>query len=175
MSTTVAAAGWITKIADEERQRDAARAIEDEAIARKADLVRRTGRRIVDELRAAVARDVQSYRDEFPGDAARDIVVEAAGADGGFIVRKPAPSAASLTVTPKPGAAIACHYRFSLPQGLPPLDDHIEVVWVDDGGEALQMKHGMTGQLFPTSDALSEFLLVPAVTGRPRSSREARA
>ena len=175
MSTSVAVASWITRIAEEERQRDAERAREDETIARKADLVRRTGRRIVDELRAAVTRDVQSYRGEFAGDPARDIVVEAAGADGGFIVRKPAPSAASLTVTPKPGAAIACHYRFSLPQGLPPLDDHIEVLWVDDGGETLQMKHGMTGQLFPTSDALSEFLLVPALTGRPRSSREARS
>jgi hypothetical protein len=175
MSTSVAAATWITKIADEERQRDAARAIEDETIARKADLVRRAGRRIADELRAAVTRDVQSYRGEFPGDAARDIVVEPAGADGGFIVRKPAPSAASLTVTPKPGAAIACHYRFSLPHGLPPLDDHIEVNWVDDGGETLQMKHGMTGQLFPTADALSEFLLVPALTGRPRASREVRS
>jgi hypothetical protein len=30
------------------------------------------------------------------------------------------------------------------------------------------MKHHGTGQVFVTADALSEFLLVPVLTGRPR-------
>jgi hypothetical protein len=30
------------------------------------------------------------------------------------------------------------------------------------------MKHHGTGQVFVTPDALSEFLLVPVLTGRPR-------
>ena len=30
------------------------------------------------------------------------------------------------------------------------------------------MKHRVTGQVFGTADALSEFLLVPVLTGRPR-------
>ena len=63
---------------------------------------------------------------------------------------------------------MVCHYRFTLANGHPPLDDRIEVTWSDDGGETLHMKHHVTGQLFPTADALSEFLLIPALTGRPR-------
>jgi hypothetical protein len=168
MSTTVAAASWIKKIADEERRRDAVRIKEDETAARKADLVSRNGRRLVDELRAAVTRDVVAFREEFAGDPARDIVVDDSGVDGGFVVRKPAPAAVSLTVTPNPGAAMVCHYRFTLAKGLPPLDDRVDVMWTDDGGETLHMKNHVTGQLFATADALSEFLLVPALTGRPR-------
>jgi hypothetical protein len=38
----------------------------------------------------------------------------------------------------------------------------------DDGSETLQLKHHETGQLFLTADALSEFLLTPVLTGRPR-------
>lgn len=32
----------------------------------------------------------------------------------------------------------------------------------------MQMKHHETGQVFTTADALSEFLLVPVLTGRLR-------
>jgi hypothetical protein len=35
-------------------------------------------------------------------------------------------------------------------------------------GETLQMKHHGTGRLFATAEALSEFLLIPVLTGRPR-------
>jgi hypothetical protein len=35
-------------------------------------------------------------------------------------------------------------------------------------GEALQVKHHGTGRVFAIADALSEFLLVPVFTGRPR-------
>ena len=35
-------------------------------------------------------------------------------------------------------------------------------------GETLLMKHHGTGQVFATADALSEFLLIPVLTGRPR-------
>jgi hypothetical protein len=47
-----------------------------------------------------MTRDAAAFRAEFPGDSARDIVVEAASPDGGFVVRKPAPAAVSLTVMP---------------------------------------------------------------------------
>src|SRR5439155_1151583 len=70
MSTSVPAAAWIKRIAEEERTRDAARIKEDEQIARKAEVVRRTGGRLIDELRAAVTRDVEAFRDEFAGDPA---------------------------------------------------------------------------------------------------------
>jgi hypothetical protein len=169
MSTSAAVADWIKRIADDERRRDTVRVREDEMAARKADLVHRNGQRIIDELRATVTRDAEAFRAEFAGDRTRDIVVEATAPDGGFVVRKPAPTAVSLTVTPNlEAAAMACHYRFTLTNGLPPREDRIDVMLAGDAGGALQMKHHGTGQVFPTTDALSEFLLVPVLTGRPR-------
>jgi hypothetical protein len=169
MTTKVAVADWIRRIADDERTRDAVRAKEDEIAARKADLVSRNGRRLLDELRVAITRDVEAFREEFPGDAARHIVVDAVAPDGGFVVRKPAPAVVALTVTPNlEAAAVLCHYRFTLPNGLPPREDRIDVTFAGDAGETLQMKHYGSGQVFATADALSEFLLVPVLTGRPR-------
>lgn len=169
MSTTVAIAEWIKRIADDERKRDAVRATEHEIAARKADVVRRHGRRVVDDLRATVTRDVDAFRSEFAGDRARDIVVESTMPDGGFVVRKPAPSAVSLSIAPNlEAAAMVCHYRFTVTDGLPPREDRFDVMFAGDGSEALLMKHHGTGQVFATADALSEFLLVPVFTGRPR-------
>jgi hypothetical protein len=168
MSTSVAVAEWIKRIADDERRRDAVRVKDDELAARKADVVRRNGRRLVDELRAAVTRDVAAFREEFPGDRAREVVVDAAAPDGGFAVRKPAPAAVSLAVTPNlETGSMACRFRFTLNDGLPPREDRIDIMFTGDDG-TLQMKHHGTGQVFATADALSEFLLVPVLTGRPR-------
>lgn len=169
MSTTEAVADWIKRIADDERKRDAVRFKEDELSARKADLIRRNGRRLIDDVRATIARDVEAFRSEFAGDLARDIVIEDTTPGGGFVVRKPAPSAVSLAITPNlEAAAMLCHYRFTLANGLPPREDRIDVVFAGDGDDKLQMKHHGTGQVFATADALSEFLLVPVMTGRPR-------
>jgi hypothetical protein len=169
MSTSAAVADWIKRIADDERKRDAVRFKDDESAARKAELVRLNGRRLVDELRAAVTRDAEAFRDEFAGDPTRAIVVEVTADDGGFVVRKPAPAAVSLSITPNADtAAMVCHYRFTLANGLPPREDRIDVTFAADGSDALQMKHQGTGQVFATADALSEFLLVPVFTGRQR-------
>jgi hypothetical protein len=169
MDTSVAAADWIKRIVDDERRRDGVRAKEDEETARKADSVRRDGRRLLDELRATVTRDAHAFRDEFPGDPARDIIVEGTAVDGGFVVRKPSPAAVSVTVTPNLDAAtMMCHFRFALTNGLPPREDRVDVMFVGNGSETLHMKHNGTGQVFATADALSEFLLVPVLTGRPR-------
>ena len=64
MSSVVAIADWIKRVADDERKRDAMRLAEAEEIVRKADLVRLHGRRLVDELQAAIRRDVESFRSE---------------------------------------------------------------------------------------------------------------
>ena len=169
MSTSVVAAEWIKRIADDERRRDAIRVRDEDAAARKADLVRRNGRRLIDELRATVMRDIEAFREEFAGDHARDIVLEATEPGGGFVVRKVASPAVVLTVAPDMEAAtMACHYRFTLRNGLPPREDRLELVLTGEGGEILQVKHQGTGQVFATADALSEFLLVPVFTGRPR-------
>jgi hypothetical protein len=169
MTSTVVAAEWIKRIADDERRRDAVRAREEEAAARKADLVRRNGRRLINELRETVTRDIEAFRDEFAGDPTRDIVIEAIEPGGGFVVRKVASPAVVLTVAPDmDAAAMSCHYRFTLRHGLPPREDRLELVLTGDGGETLHVKHQGTGQVFTTTDAVSEFLLVPVFTGRPR-------
>lgn len=168
MSPTAAAADWIKRIADDERRRDAMRVEQDERAARRADLVQLNGRRLVDELRAAVARDVEAFRQEFVDDRARAITIDAAAADGGFAVRKPGPADVVLTVVPKlEAAAMSCDYRFAQANGLPPRVDRFEVTFASDG-DALQMKDLASGQLFATVDALSEFMLVPVFTGRRR-------
>ena len=169
MTTYVATADWIKRIADDERRRDSQRMKEDELTARNAALVRLNGRRLVDELRAAVMHDADAFRGEFPDDRTRNIAVDAELPDGGFVVRKPAPGAVTLTVTPNlEGASMACHYHFIRTGSLPPVEDRIDVMFAGDGGEAVHMKHRKTGQVFATADALSELLLVPVLTGRPR-------
>ena len=169
MTTDVAIADWIRRIADDERRRDSQRMKEDDLTARNAALVRLNGRRLVDELRAAVTHDADAFRGEFPGDRARDIVVDTEMPDGGFVVRKPAPGAVTLTVTPNlQAASMTCHYHFARAGGLPPVEDRIDVMFAGDGGDVVHMKHHKTGQIFATADALSELLLVPVLTGRPR-------
>ena len=172
MTTGVVVADWIKRIADDERKRDAVRVREEEMAARKADLVRLTGRRLLDELRAAVARDVEAFRNEFAGDRSRDIVVDPTDATGGFVVRKPASPAVTLTAAPHlERAVLDCHYRFTSTSGLPPREDRLELVFAPDGvagAETLRIKTQRTGQVFASVDALSEYLLGPVFTGRPR-------
>lgn len=167
--STVVVADWIRKIADDERKRDAVRTGQKEEAARKADLVRLHGRRLIDELRTTVTRDVESFREEFPGDVSREILMDAAESEGGFGVRKASFPAVSLTVQPDLDAgALNCHYRFTPTNGLPPREDRFDLLFSGDGTGMLQLKHHGQGQVFSTADALSEFLLVPVFTGRPR-------
>ncbi len=120
VSTGVMVADWIKRLVDDERRRDAVRAREEEAAARKADLVRVHGRRLIKELRATVTRDVEAFRHEFAGDPGRDIVCEDAEPEGGFVVRKPESPAVSLSVAPHlEAAAVRCQYRFTSNNGLP--------------------------------------------------------
>jgi len=70
--TAVVVADWIKRLVDDERERGAVRVREkEEPAARKADLVRLNGRRLIDVLRATVTRDLEAFRNEFPGDRAR--------------------------------------------------------------------------------------------------------
>src|SRR5438552_9085816 len=105
---------WIARLAEDERKRDDVRLRATEAVTRKADLVRVHGQRWLDELRTTVVRDIETFRGEFPGDPAREILFEAIQSDGGFVVRKPEYPAAALSVTPLPFAvATGCACRFS--------------------------------------------------------------
>jgi hypothetical protein len=167
--STVVVADWIRKIADDERKRDAVRTGQKEEAARKADLVRLHGRRLIDELRTTVTRDIEAFREEFPGDVSREILMDATESEGGFGVRKSSFPAVLLTVQPDLDAgALNCHYRFTPTNGLPPREDRFDLLFSGDGTGMLQLKHHGQGQVFSTADALSEFLLVPVFTGRPR-------
>ena len=159
---------WITRLADDERKRDAVRSSEVAAAERKAALVQRHGRTLVDGLRAAVTADIDAFRAQFPGDAARDVTIEG-GADGGFLVRKPGYAVVSLSVAPRWAAAsVDCHYRLSTADGLPAREDRFSLVFVADGGDSAQFKHLESGLLFADANALSEYLLTPVFTGRTR-------
>lgn len=158
---------WITRLADDERKRDAVRSGEVEASARKAALVQRHGRALVDELRAVITADIDAFRAQFPGDAARGVTIDG-GADGGFAVHKPGPPVVSLSVAPRWAAAsVDCHYRRSTLDGLPAREDRFSLVFVPRGDSA-QFKHLESGLLFADADALSEYLLTPVFTGRTR-------
>jgi len=161
---------WITRLAEDERKRDDVRLRVTEAAARKSHLVAVHGQRWLDELRTAITRDIETFRREFPGDAAREIVFEVIQPDAGFVVRKPEYPAVALSVEPHLAAAsVSCKYRFTPTNGLPPREDRVEFMFIsDDRDDAVQVKHHGTGQVFTNADSLSEYLLVPVFTGRPR-------
>src|SRR4029077_17255774 len=163
------ASAWITALAADERKRDDERSRIADAAARKAELVRLQGRRLIDDLRTAVARDLDTFRAEFPGDATREMIFEAVQPGGGFVIRKQAYPIAALSVTPHlPSGSFTCEYRFTPANGLPPREDRVEFLLTGNGAETLQIKHPGTGHVFTDADSLSEFLLVPVLTGRPR-------
>jgi hypothetical protein len=168
MGTVTVIADWIKQLAENERQRDAVRARQKETADRRADLVHVHGRRLVEELRATIGRDVEAFREEFAGDPGRAIVLEDQS-EGRFVVRKPASPAVSLTVTMHPEAAkVGCHYHFTANGGLPPVEDRLELVFIGEDAQTMQIKHQGTGRVFATAESVSEFLLVPVFTGRPR-------
>jgi hypothetical protein len=161
---------WILRLAADERERDHVRLCLTEAAAHKAHLVAVHGQRLLDELRTAIVRDIETFRHEFPEDHAREIVFETVQPDGAFSVRKPEHPTAGLSVVPRLAAAtISCQYRFTPTNGLPPREDRLEFAFSGDGGDdSLQIKHLGTGRVFWEADALSEYLLAPVFTGRPR-------
>lgn len=159
---------WIARLADDERAHDAVRAGEADAAARKAELVRRHGRGLIDELRSTVMQDVDAFRREFPDDQARRVIVEN-GSEGGFAVRKPGYPAASISVTPRwEAVTVGCSYLFTPDNGLPAREHRFDLVLAPHGDDSAMFKHHSTGQLFPTAGALSEYLLSPVFRGRPR-------
>ena len=52
--------------------------------------------------------------------------------------------------------------------GMPAREDRFELVLAPQGDDAAQFKHHSSGQVFGTVEALSEYLLTPVFTGRPR-------
>src|SRR5436190_10850154 len=160
---------WITLLAADERKRDDERSRVANAAARRAELLRNHGQQLLDELRSTVERDLDLFRSEFPDDAARAMTFDSTQPSGGFLIRKSVHPAAELSVTPHLTAgSVKCEYRFTPNNGLPSRDDRIDFVLTSGTDNTLLLKHPGTGQVFSNADALSEFLLVPVLTGRPR-------
>jgi hypothetical protein len=165
------ASDWLKQLVDDERRRDDVHSREAATAARKADLVRVLGRQLIDELRATVMRDIEDFRHEFAGDESRKIVFDCADPQGGFAVSRPAYPSVSLSVAPQleaVGAAVGCQYYFTPNRSMPAREDRFELVFAGNDVETLQVRHRGTGQAFATADALSEYLLRPVFTGRPR-------
>ena len=69
---------WITRLADDERRRDAVISAARESAARDAAFVLAHGRGLVESLAATVATDVERFGQEFPDDRVRHMSVDAA-------------------------------------------------------------------------------------------------
>ncbi len=158
---------WVTRLADDERRRDAVIADARQTAARDAAFVLTYGRGLVESLAATIGSDVERFRQEFPDDPVRHMAIEA-GPDGGFEVRRSGYPAVALNVAPEwTTATVSCRYRFTPSAELPTREDRFALVFAPVGDEA-RFKHQGSGQLFADVHALSEYLLTPVFTGRPR-------
>jgi len=161
-------AEWVTRLAEDERRRDEVKLRAKQAVDRRTDLVSQHGRRMLDELRTTVVRDVEAFRREFPGDPVRAFLIEE-HVDGGFSVRRLERPTASMAIVPTAAvASLSCEYFFTSINGTPARRDVLEFVFTNTTGNTLQLKLQGTAQVFTDPDTLSEYLLVPVLTGRPR-------
>jgi hypothetical protein len=169
MTTTMSmTAEWITRLADDERRRDEVTLRAKQAVDRRTDLVTQHGRRLLDELRTTVVRDVEAFRREFPGDPVRAFLIEE-HVDGGFSVRRLEAPTASMAIVPTAAmGSLSCEYFFTSTNGKPPRRDLLDFAFTNTSDNTLQLKLHGTAQVFTDPDTLSEYLLVPVLTGRPR-------
>jgi hypothetical protein len=158
---------WITRLASEERRQDAVLAVARSAAARDAALVTTHGPRLLESLAMMIASDVERFRQEFPDDLVRHIAVDMAP-DGGFEVRRSAYPCVTLNVAPQwTSKVVGCRYRFTPGPALPVREDRFALGFAPLQDDAC-FKHQGSGQLFISLPALSEYLLTPVFTGRPR-------
>jgi hypothetical protein len=158
---------WITRLAAEERGRDAVTALARDAAARDAAFVTTNGPRLVESLAMMIADDIARFRDEFPDDPVRHLALDMA-ADGGFEVRRTGYPAVALNVTPQwTSGTVACRYRFTPGAGVPTREDRFTLGVAPLADQAC-FKHQGSGEVFPGLPALSQYLLTPVFTGRPR-------
>jgi hypothetical protein len=163
---------WLKQLMEDERRRDDVQVRAAAAAARKAEVVRVQGRRLIDELRSTVERDIGDFQDEFAGDETRKIIFDGTtDPQGGFVVRREAYPTVALNVVPQLQAlsgAVGCRYSFTPSHGMPTREDRFDLTFAGDEVETLHVKHRGTGQVFATAGDLSEYLLRPVFTGRPR-------
>ena len=130
--------------------------------------------RLLDTLRATVARDIEAFLDcEFPGDGARrGITLENSRTDGGLVVRPTTrlPTAtlnicARLDSDRRSGTDTVASRRDGLAASR---GSHRGLVFIGDGDQSLVIEAPRHRTVFANADNLSEYLLLPVFTGRPR-------
>ena len=83
-------------------------------------------------------------------------------------MRRTAYPSVTLIVAPQwDSATLGCEYRFTPAADRPVRQDRFSLVFEPVGNEA-RFKHQNSGQVFGDVHALSEYLLTPVFTGRPR-------
>ena len=159
---------WIIRLAEDERKRDEVRLRAADVEARKAELVRVHGQRLFDELRTTLVRDIDAFRKEFPvirpaRSSSRPLRVREASWFANHEVRRqfslsrrtcPRPRSVASIGSPRP---TACRrVKIGSTSSSP--------AWLTT---CCTSNSRCTGQVFTNADALSEYLLIPVLTGRP--------
>jgi hypothetical protein len=156
---------WISRFIEEERLREKADVREAAAIARQIANDRVHLRSLLNQLSEQVASDVSAFAREFPD---RALSFEGNPLNGGFTVRRGHYPEVKLSVDANMNAGtIEITYVVSAETGTQTLKPR----FLELGGHAsgsLHFRDEPGQQTFRTITQLSEHLLVPVFTGRPR-------
>ena len=154
---------WVLHFVEEERHRRAEEH-RDAATTQKAQ-DRLHFQNLVDSLRIKVERDVEVFGREFPDLA---VTFEARPLGGGFRVRREHYPTVVLTVEPNlDEGGIAVEYVFASQSGtLRPSPTFLELA--KHAPKAPPFRNDVEQLAFRTTAQLSEYLLVPVFSGRPR-------
>jgi hypothetical protein len=155
---------WVARFVEEERRKDKAHRRDEAAAVHDAQAVRSHLQTVMVALKDRVARDVDAFARELPE---RRVSFEECPLDDGFAVRRDCYPEAHLTVTPTPhDGSIHVQYLFASADGLsaPAL---LELVPNGDPGFPVHLRDGGNPS-FKNAEQLSEYLLVPLLTGEAR-------
>jgi hypothetical protein len=155
---------WIAHFVEEERHRGRLRFLEAASAVQQADSAVLHVRKLLELLRARAVSDIERFAREFPE---RQIAYED-HPGGGFTVRRGHYPEVRLTVEPNEDAGtIALSYVFASQSGvLAPKPTTLELSGRAGGWPHFRDDAGQ--HAFRTTAQLSEYLLVPVFTGRPR-------
>ena len=155
---------WVSRFAEEERQRDDARQDKAAAAALRADVARSHLHSLLDALMEQVATDVEAFAREFPE---RAITFEKRPF-GGFIVRRAHFPEVRLTVAPNVEAGTIFVEYISTSGSGTSIPQPRELVVGGHQADALHFKDEDGQQAFRKVEQLSEYLLAPVFAGRTR-------
>jgi hypothetical protein len=155
---------WVSRFAAEERTREEAESRASAKAADRLQTMRFHVRTQLDLLDARVAQDVQAFAREFPE---RAVTMEKLS-EGGFRVHRDHYPHVTLTVEPHwDTASLHASYVFVSQAGkVAPKPIVLELD--ERSGQGSHFWHDAGQHTFRSLEQLSEYLLVPVFTGRPR-------